>query len=129
MADPELIRRNWGLVVEWMNIVLGRSGMRRSLMESYTPEQWDEAARFFGFHAMPERATLMPRQIEAIERAVRLIARAERADELQRTFDIRWAADQRAIKRWQEAHPDSERVWPDHADMVVWLMEQHEGLG
>ena len=40
------------------------------------------------------------------------------------TFDIRWNADMRAIKRWQEAHPGNELVWPDHADMVVWLMEQ-----
>ena len=43
---------------------------------------------------------------------------------LQLTFDLRWKADQRAIKRWQEAHPGTDLTWPDHADMVVWLMEQ-----
>lgn len=42
-----------------------------------------------------------------------------------KSFDVRWEADQRAIKRWQEAHPGNDLVWPDHADMVVWLMEQH----
>lgn len=51
----------------------------------------------------------------------RAAAIAER-DDLQRTFDLRWAADQRAIKRWQAAHPGKELVWPDHADMVVWLL-------
>jgi hypothetical protein len=44
--------------------------------------------------------------------------------ELQATFDLRWQADQRAIKKWQAAHPGNELVWPDHADMVVWLLEQ-----
>lgn len=50
------------------------------------------------------------------------LARRETA-ELQATFDLRWKADMRAIKRWQEAHPGNELVWPDHADMVVWLLE------
>lgn len=45
-------------------------------------------------------------------------------DELQRTFDLQWKADQRAIKCWQEAHPGNDLVWPDRADMVVWLMEK-----
>lgn len=51
-----------------------------------------------------------------------LIAAAERVQELEATFDLQWHADQRAIKRWQEAHPDKPCVWPDRADMVVWLM-------
>lgn len=40
------------------------------------------------------------------------------------SFQIRWEADMRAIKRWQEAHPGRDLTWPDHADLVVWLMEQ-----
>ena len=43
---------------------------------------------------------------------------------LRLTFDLRWKADQRAIKRWQAAHPGNDLTWPDHSDMVVWLMEQ-----
>ncbi|MGX1237310.1 hypothetical protein AB7M71_010448 [Bradyrhizobium japonicum] len=39
-----------------------------------------------------------------------------------RSFDIRWAANMRAIKRWQAAGPDRELTWPDHADLVVWLL-------
>ena len=45
-------------------------------------------------------------------------------DELQQSFDLRWRASMRAIKRWQEAHPGSDLTWPDHADLVVWLLEQ-----
>jgi len=55
----------------------------------------------------------------------------DEANELRRTneglqlaFDLRWKADRRAIKRWQAAHPGNDLTWPDHADMVVWLMEQ-----
>lgn len=39
-------------------------------------------------------------------------------------FDLRWRADMRAIKLWQEAHPGRELVWPDHADLCIWLLEQ-----
>lgn len=54
--------------------------------------------------------------------------KADLAD-LQRTFDLRWDADQRAIKRWQAAHPTlQEVVWPDRADMVVWLLEEYDKL-
>ena len=53
-------------------------------------------------------------------------ARPGRECELQAGFDLRWAADMRAIKRWQAAHPGKDLVWPDHADLVVWLLEQLE---
>jgi hypothetical protein len=46
--------------------------------------------------------------------------------ELQAVFDLQWKADRRATKLWQEAHPGSDLVWPDRADLVVWLMEQVE---
>lgn len=46
------------------------------------------------------------------------------SDDLQQTFDLRWKADMRAIKRWQEAHPGNDLVWPDHADLCVWLLEE-----
>jgi hypothetical protein len=48
----------------------------------------------------------------------------DQIEALEATFDLRWKADMRAIKRWQDAHPGNELVWPDHADLVVWLMEQ-----
>ena len=52
----------------------------------------------------------------------------EAAEELRATFDLRWKADMRAIKRWQAAHPGNELTWPDHADMVVWLLGEVERL-
>lgn len=45
-------------------------------------------------------------------------------EELQATFDVMWAADQRAIKLWQAAHPGNDLVWPDRTDMVVWLLDE-----
>lgn len=50
-------------------------------------------------------------------------AEAEVAD-LQKTFDLRWNADMRAIKMWQEAGEGRELTWPDHADLCVWLLGQ-----
>lgn len=44
--------------------------------------------------------------------------------ELNRTFDLRWKADQRAIKMWQNEAVDREHIWPDHADMVVFLLHK-----
>lgn len=48
---------------------------------------------------------------------------ADELAELQVVFDLRWRADMRAIKRWQEATGRT-MVWPDHADLCVWLLEQ-----
>ena len=43
------------------------------------------------------------------------------------SFNLRHGADMRAIKRWQEATGKTQ-VWPDHADLCVWLMESTERL-
>ena len=61
---------------------------------------------------------------EALEEIERL--RAEAAD-LQATFDATWAAQQRAIVAWQEAHDEPE-VWPDAAKLVGWLLEERARL-
>jgi hypothetical protein len=47
----------------------------------------------------------------------------DRVKELEFTFDLRWKADMRAIKIWQKK-TGRKLVWPDHADLVVWLLEQ-----
>lgn len=55
------------------------------------------------------------------------VAQAHEAKaELEHLFELQWEADQRAIKRWQAAHPGNDLVWPDRADMVVWLMQELE---
>lgn len=66
-------------------------------------------------------------KIEELERDLD-VAIAERDEAcrtnegLQLTFDFRWKADRRAIKRWQDA-TGKKLTWPDHADLVVWLLE------
>lgn len=49
-------------------------------------------------------------------------------NELNQLFDLQRAADHRAVARWRAAHPEKKHIWPDRADMVVWLMEQHDAL-
>lgn len=78
-----------------------------------------------GFHGPHvEQAFIPEAKFYGFVRALVQKAEAER-DELQQVFDLQWEADQRAIKRWQAAHPGHDMVWPDRADMVLWLMEQH----
>jgi hypothetical protein len=55
-----------------------------------------------------------------------LMVVASRADN-QASFDLRWEADMRAIKRWQESS-GKVLVWPDHTDLCVWLLEENERL-
>ncbi len=49
----------------------------------------------------------------------------EKLRDLEAIFDARWRADMRAIRRWHEAG-NPELTWPDHADLVVWLLERLE---
>lgn len=52
--------------------------------------------------------------------------RAELAEH-EATFKLRWDADMRAIKRWRAEHPEARALtWPDHADLVIWLLTQLE---
>jgi hypothetical protein len=52
-------------------------------------------------------------------------AMEERKDD-DRLFNLLRKADMQAISRWQAANPGKELTWPDHADLVVWLLEQLE---
>lgn len=55
--------------------------------------------------------------------ADRNVVLAAQNAELEAGFDMRWNADMRAIKRWQQA-TGKILEWPDHADLCVWLLEQ-----
>lgn len=44
--------------------------------------------------------------------------------ELKEFFEVRSDADRRAIKRWHAAHIDKTNLWPDQADLCVWLMDR-----
>jgi hypothetical protein len=54
-------------------------------------------------------------------------AEAER-DDFQSSFELRWKADMRAIQLWQETHPGDDLVWPNHVDLVVWLLGERARL-
>lgn len=43
--------------------------------------------------------------------------------EYKASFDLRWKADMRAIKKWHDAGGDK-MMWPDHADLCVWLIDR-----
>ena len=45
--------------------------------------------------------------------------------ELQATFDLRWRADRRAMELWRKQTGRS-LVAPDHADLVVFLLDRIE---
>lgn len=60
-------------------------------------------------------------EINCRYRLLQEAAEALREDE--QVLDLRWKADMRAIKRWQTATGRT-LTWPDHADLVVWLLEQ-----
>lgn len=52
----------------------------------------------------------------------------EKLAEHESSFKLRWAADMRAIKRWQAEAPGRELTWPDHADLCVWLLSERDAL-
>jgi hypothetical protein len=60
--------------------------------------------------------------------AERTAAAQERTDELEMVFSISYDANMRAIRQWQAAHPGNDLVWPDHAKMVLWLLERDTAL-
>lgn len=57
---------------------------------------------------------------------LQIIERLEKAEadnaELQRTFDLQYAADMRGIKAWQKKNPGNSLVWPDRGDLVEWQL-------
>ena len=64
-----------------------------------------------------------------MQQLIEELSRAEADNtEYELTFDLQWKADMRAIQLWQDAHPGNERVWPDRANMVVWLMAELDRL-
>lgn len=70
---------------------------------------------------------LMHASIPEMRAALKVVI--EELAERDRSFDLRWKADMRAIKRWQAEKPaERELVWPDHADLCVWLMGRLDSL-
>ena len=67
--------------------------------------------------------------IEEVERmAEEAVHLKEEIEDHEASFELRWKADMRAIKQWQEAHPGNDHIWPDHADLCMWLIGEVERL-
>lgn len=63
------------------------------------------------------------------EAAATLRALLAERDELRASFDLRWKADMRAIRLRREQDQDDDNLtWPDHADLVVWLLAERDRL-
>ena len=67
-----------------------------------------------------ERELLRKIEVLVVERATL----REQVADLQRTFDLMWRADQRAIKLWQEKNPGNNLVWPDRSKLTGWLLNK-----
>jgi hypothetical protein len=100
--------------------------MRDSLIAFFQDRYWqvprlitDEVDALLAGPLATLRATLREREAE-IERL------KEEAADYQASFDLRWRADMRAIERWHAAG-GHRLTWPDHADLVVWLVTQWLG--
>lgn len=80
-------------------------------------------------HECPQADQTKPwDELNALTTANERIAElAKELGEQESSFLLRWEADQRAIKHWQEA-TGKELTWPDHADLCVWLLEQNEAI-
>ena len=48
--------------------------------------------------------------------------------DLNHTFDMVKAADERALKMYWDAHPDKRRMVPSQVNMDIWLLEQVDRL-
>lgn len=49
---------------------------------------------------------------------------AQEVRDLRESFDLRWKAERRGIKCWQEATGQGERIWPDGANFTTWLLNR-----
>lgn len=126
--DPELACE----IVSRLQIEVGDDDDIKALVATHAAELLRMCQRVFSlaqplfFHPQrPRVATAMLLNMASNYR----ISRRDRDDELaamQQCFALRWEADMRAIKRWQAAHPDSEQTWPDHCDLLIWLLDQLE---
>lgn len=62
---------------------------------------------------------------ELKDQAAEITRLTDELAEMQAIFDSRWNADMRAILLWQQ-ETNRTQTWPDHADLVVWLLGQLE---
>lgn len=89
------------------------------------PELWENYANYVGALLVCAQDNIAV--IDALLSANREME--EKIAENQASFDLRWKADMRGIKRWQDEKPtERELKWPDHADLVVWLLDKLDAV-
>lgn len=99
--------------IEWMQIAQRRANKMAELRE--TIERLEA-----------EIATFRAAQ-KACEDCDALTIREHK--ELKDLFDLRWQADRRAVRMWRDKNPGNDLVIPDHAGLVVWLLEELDKEG
>ncbi|MBO9624121.1 MAG: hypothetical protein J7500_15545 [Sphingomonas sp.] len=85
---------------------IDRATLERALRKASAAQAQGEIARLSG------------------EEGLAIYKAAERAAELQRTFDLQWDADMRAVQRWRAANPGNDLVLPDRGKLTEWLLER-----
>jgi len=60
----------------------------------------------------------------ALKAETTLAERGPTDPELQLWYDLRRAADELALAKWRGAHPGHDLIIPDHADLVIFLIDQ-----
>ena len=58
----------------------------------------------------------------------RIVELEDQIKEYEQSFELYYDASMRGIKMWQEA-TGRDMVWPDKADLIVWLLEKFEARG
>lgn len=48
--------------------------------------------------------------------------------EWDKVLEMRHEADVRAIRRWRAASPGRDLMLPDHADLVLWMIDERENM-
>lgn len=124
-------RHGYHQAVYLANLREGRAEKAEAKLAAIKPR---DPCNYPADHAQHDQLTAVLERAEAAQQAGEVIAfrkgdaelildAARRAADLECGFDLRWRADQRAIRRWQAAGPGRDLTWPDHADLVVWLLD------
>jgi hypothetical protein len=73
-----------------------------------------------------ERLLALPNCEDPDEILNAAMAGAHEIQRLQAAAHLRRKADQRAIEAWHKMRPEAAHMPPNHEDVVMWLMEQHD---
>lgn len=109
-----LAQKHGGNALEW--IILSLSPLNEGPYERACDALTAAMHRWGWQHCADEKDLI--KQIDALNREL---------DEYHKTENLRWSADMRAIKQWQEK-TGRDNVWPDRCNMVVGMLEDRDRL-